>query len=883
MTAIYYVRELFSKRDTTEDCFSVTFTELDSWCYNDFVKNGFFETLKSQEYVHLYFDFDFKHEDNTLERVTEVLSKLNSIKSIFGEYYLAGYCFHDDDLDVNVYDSLPEELKPYIVKKSADYGKDISFHVVFPETRILKDELHDIMKSGSYINPFIELADMSVYKRSGMDQLLRHPYARKYGAKDGFTNKDVNPDKMVVKVPASKLVATCSGDEPIVSKESWTSVFMKKADVVKRLLQPDDVNDTDDLAFGGEDDTIKSNINKELFELLYTGITGLEIHGDEEKTDKEITLFPLMSALYVCVGMDGITEDDVLDALEVIKENNTLTINARAKWGEKRRQARNNKDCKGPGALFNYVKNFNPEYWKQNILPRISSNKSTDVVFDLNDDFSTKDIRQKSSEHKYQVDGDAEKLDHYQVLKDLKRIMFVVDDGCDIYYFKKYNDTTERNELAILKRSDAIDKLKDIHVGTERHKDKVVSRSAYDVFNAFNNNNSFYKFAVNFFSNNPKVFNIFQGYKYDAVQNDDLIQAFNNHIKHIWCKDDEHLYNYVQSWIATVIQHPLGRTMTCLVIKGAQGTGKNIITDVWCELLSGYSIANVNNIDTIIGRFNTAVENKKLLVANEMNSAESRSNKDVEDKLKALITEPTLAIEDKGVKVRTGVQNVSNLIILSNNFNPVRLDESDRRYGVLTPSEEGKNTPNYFKNLASTLKTRTVKGYEYRKDTMQALMYYYMNYNVSVDLREIPETDERNVLQSTNKGAIESFVEEYCIELADDGIPLTDAYDRFNKFVAENGFRYQCKKMTFNAEMSEYCKMNRNGKYIQASKNKNGVRAYMFTDSMKIKYAELIEHKRSDAADGGSIEVLDVVDDIESIKEQIRLLQEKLKMLEAGN
>ena len=125
-------------------------------------------------------------------------------------------------------------------------------------------------------------------------------------------------------------------------------------------------------------------------------------------------------------------------------------------------------------------------------------------------------------------------------------------------------------------------------------------------------------------------------------------------------------------------------------------------------------------------------------------------------------------------------------------------------------------------------------------------MYYYTNYKVSVDLRIIPETEERQMLQESNKGAIESFVEEYCLELAEDGIPLTSAFEKFRTFVNDNNFRYQCKKMTFNAEMTKYCRMVANGKYKQAARNKAGVRAFMFSDEMKNRYADLIRLKNDE-------------------------------------
>jgi hypothetical protein len=73
-------------------------------------------------------------------------------------------------------------------------------------------------------------------------------------------------------------------------------------------------------------------------------------------------------------------------------------------------------------------------------------------------------------------------------------------------------------------------------------------RSAYDIFKSATNNASFYKTSVTFFSENPKEFSIYQGYKYNPVQNDSLIEKFNDHIKDVVCSGNIELYNYLQSW-----------------------------------------------------------------------------------------------------------------------------------------------------------------------------------------------------------------------------------------------------------------------------------------------------------------------------------------------
>jgi hypothetical protein len=52
-----------------------------------------------------------------------------------------------------------------------------------------------------------------------------------------------------------------------------------------------------------------------------------------------------------------------------------------------------------------------------------------------------------------------------------------------------------------------------------------------------------------------------------------------------------------------------------LIVIGEQGTGKNkFFTDVISKLFGLYSIANENNINNIIGRFNSVIENKILVI-----------------------------------------------------------------------------------------------------------------------------------------------------------------------------------------------------------------------------------------------------------------------------
>ena len=842
---IRYVKYCGVKREYHE----VSHDDIDGWTVKDFETNGMFESLKGLEFVRLYFDFDFHTGDDIITNVDEIIKALDSIKVVFKDYVYAGYC-----CDKELYNKLPEEFRKSIELKDVDLGKPLSFHVIYPGTVISQDELCEIMTTKLYTHDLKKFADDKPYKKHDKEQLLRHPFAHKYEKpcdKSHKQYKGVNFDNIKCDGAASDLVATPYGNKQIITKEMWSQVFkpveVKAPEVKKSEAKVDDKDGICDEDIEQIIEESKNTImSKACFEALYKGFEGLEIHGDAEDTDKEITLFPLFSALYKCIN-DKITEDDVDDALQFIQQNAKLTDSANKKWTEKLRQAKKNTKCTNPGALFRYLMNFNNEYYIKNVKKYVVRRcVEEEVKFDLKDNFSVKDIRQKAVKREYQIDGDGEKLNYNAVLRDLRKVLIVVDQGDGLYVLKERDARNNRMTINVYNQKTAFSMLKQLKVGTELKKKNykqdeehiIETKSAFDVYNASDNNASFYKQSICFFSESSDDFSFYQGYKYDAIRNDVLIEKFNNHIKHIWCKDNEELYNYIQSWFATIIQKPHSQCGTALVVKGIEGTGKNTVTDVWAELLAGYSNSNVSDIDSIVGKFNTALENKKLLVLNEMDSAEM-STTAVFNRLKKLITENSIDIHAKNVSVRTGVQNVSNFVFLSNETNPVKISSTDRRYCVLTPSEEVAGDSDYFDELYDSMK---VDYNTYRKEFLEAVMYYYMNYEVKIKLNKIPETLERIIAKDANKGAIESFVEEYCVELSEEGLRPDDAFDMFNRFIAKNKFMSNYKKNTFRAEMIKYCAVDSDGRVSKYKKQ----RVYRFSKDNIKKYAKIVEEKKAE-------------------------------------
>ena len=95
-----------------------------------------------------------------------------------------------------------------------------------------------------------------------------------------------------------------------------------------------------------------------------------------------------------------------------------------------------------------------------------------------------------------------------------------------------------------------------------------------------------------------------------------------------------------------MIQHPGIKNEMALILKGLQGIGKNTFTNGISELLSGYSCKNVTDISELTGNFNSIVENKTLIILNEVkNGGDDRMA--YFNAPKSIITDKTIRINEK--------------------------------------------------------------------------------------------------------------------------------------------------------------------------------------------------------------------------------------------
>lgn len=146
--------------------------------------------------------------------------------------------------------------------------------------------------------------------------------------------------------------------------------------------------------------------------------------------------------------------------------------------------------------------------------------------------------------------------------------------------------------------------------------------------------------------------------------------------------EDEKMRIHFMNWLAYFFQN-LEKAITAFVFHGVQGSGKTCLMQVISIIFGRRNCSTIGN-NELESTFNPWAENKLFINLNEVKMNAKSSN--TANKVKALITDKEVQINEKNVKLRS-VVNHANFIITSNDNVPVLIEESDRRYNVVyTPN-----------------------------------------------------------------------------------------------------------------------------------------------------------------------------------------------------
>lgn len=240
-------------------------------------------------------------------------------------------------------------------------------------------------------------------------------------------------------------------------------------------------------------------------------------------------------------------------------------------------------------------------------------------------------------------------------------------------------------------------------------------------------------------------------------------------------KGNDAIYQWVLKWLAFPIQKQGAKMRTALIFHGPQGAGKNLFFEAYAAIFGKY--ARIIGQAEIDDKFNDWASGKLFMIADEVVARQELFH--IKNKIKALITGETIRINPKNVAAHDERNHV-NLVFLSNEKQPLVLEQDDRRFAVIwTPHKLGEN---YYSDVAD----------EVASGGIEALHDYLLHLDLG-DFNEHskpPMTQSKEDLININLESSERFMRDWLdgsLDLPVCPVLSEDLYSAYKKWCDRNG------------------------------------------------------------------------------------------------
>lgn len=233
--------------------------------------------------------------------------------------------------------------------------------------------------------------------------------------------------------------------------------------------------------------------------------------------------------------------------------------------------------------------------------------------------------------------------------------------------------------------------------------------------------------------------NAFQGFAVKPVEcKESEISFFLDFCRVNICRGNVKYYEYLMDLLAAKLQNPMRLMKVCLVLRGGEGAGKGSLTRVMENIIGPKHAANVSSSNSWLGQYSgTILKGTLWLTANE---AHWSGNHSQGERLKALISEEYLDMEEKYVNIRKQANRLM-VAITSNNKWAVPASHDSRRYLVFDVD------PSLAKNEAFWIEFNALMGVD--EDTKEIInpeylgkiLYWMKNRKITHNLKYAMETE----------------------------------------------------------------------------------------------------------------------------------------------
>lgn len=281
---------------------------------------------------------------------------------------------------------------------------------------------------------------------------------------------------------------------------------------------------------------------------------------------------------------------------------------------------------------------------------------------------------------------------------------------------------------------------------------------------------------------------LFKGYHYQTLppcENPEAIATFCDILKSN-CNDNEVIYTYMLKWLARMIQNPYEKSATCpIFMNDKQGTGKDTIC-LWMKKLMKNHVGHYTNDEDLFEKHDGRKEGAVMMYLEEVGSGVCKSKATA---LKAMITSDSVSINPKGERCYT-VPNVGNYIMTTNDKNPVRIENSDRRFFPIETSTRFLGKHEFWREFHGKVKFDIGDG-------NPEWLYPVGKFLEGIDLtgfnpRNLPENECKQEILAVSKSSLLQFLEGW------DGLRISsaDLLLAYENYCQENRLRMVCKSDT---------------------------------------------------------------------------------------
>lgn len=200
-------------------------------------------------------------------------------------------------------------------------------------------------------------------------------------------------------------------------------------------------------------------------------------------------------------------------------------------------------------------------------------------------------------------------------------------------------------------------------------------------------------------------------------------------------------------WISMEINEP-SQIMTTFIIIGNQGSGKSVLIENIFKNI--YHSSNVSTLDnkTLNDNFNDIYNYKSFVIMNEVSTMDLRTNNQIAQELKRLITDGTIIIRGMH-KAGKEMTKSFNMCFTTNKDIPLQIEQGDRRFTIFSGGKSLiKNYEKEMKEFGGTKKfIEDVK--EEIKEFLKYLKFY--NYDADVGINTLENEYKKRIINVSSK------------------------------------------------------------------------------------------------------------------------------------